>query len=252
MKIGTIALLAIGIMWVRPEVMAGAFTEFTFRSDGPVFPGALFPFLFVTIACGALSGFHSTVASGTTPKMVEKERPTRMIGYGGMLAASFVAVMALVCAISIDQGIYYAMNSSVAATQGTVQGAAAFVNSLGLTGVSTTPEALQAMATAVGEPSIVSRTGGAPTMAIGMAHIMHQFFGGADLMGFWYHFAIMFEALFILTTIDAGTRVARFMLQDALSRRAGHRGGPSTTKPTPTPGRPSTPRGACERLDASR
>ncbi|WP_068427989.1 carbon starvation CstA family protein [Piscicoccus intestinalis] len=216
MKIGTIALLAIGIVVVRPEVTAPAFSELAFRDDGPVFSGALFPFLFVTIACGALSGFHATIASGTTPKLVEKERQTRMIGYGGMLAESFVAMMALVCASSIDRGLYFAMNSSPAATLGTVEGAAAFVNSLGLAGVSTTPDALSSVAAAVGEHSVVSRTGGAPTMAIGLANIMHQFVGGPNLMGFWYHFAIMFEALFILTSVDAGTRVARFMFQDTL------------------------------------
>jgi len=216
MKIGTIALLAVGIVVVRPEIHTPAFTELAFRADGPVFSGPLFPFLFVTIACGALSGFHATIASGTTPKLLEKERQAKMVGYAGMLAESFVAVMALVCAVSIDRGLYFAMNSSPAVTQGTVEGAAAFVNNLGLVGVHTTPDALAATAQAVGESSVVSRTGGAPTMAIGLAHIMHQFLGGSGLMGFWYHFAIMFEALFILTSVDAGTRVARFMLQDAL------------------------------------
>ncbi|MBO3130533.1 carbon starvation CstA family protein [Dermatophilus congolensis] len=216
MKIGTIALLAIGIVVVRPEIATPAFSELAFRDNGPVFSGSLFPFLFVTIACGALSGFHATIASGTTPKLLEKERQARMVGYGGMLAESFVAIMALVCAVSIDRGLYFAMNSSPAVTQGTVEGAAAFVNSLGLMGVSTSADALAATAQAVGEPSVVSRTGGAPTMAIGLAQIMHQFLGGANMMGFWYHFAIMFEALFILTSVDAGTRVARFMLQDTL------------------------------------
>jgi carbon starvation protein len=183
---------------------------------GPVFAGPLFPFLFVTIACGALSGFHALISSGTTPKLVEKERQTRFIGYGGMLMESFVAIMALVAAISIDQGIYYAMNASAAATGGTVEGAVAFVNSLGLTGVDVTAQTLTDTAANVGEESIVSRTGGAPTLALGLANIMQQVLGGASMMAFWYHFAIMFEALFILTAVDAGTRVARFMLQDSI------------------------------------
>ncbi len=193
-----------------------AISEFASGETGPVVSGALFPFLFVTIACGALSGFHALIASGTTPKLVEKERQTRFIGYGGMLMESFVAIMALVAAISIDRGIYFAMNSSAAATGGTVEGAVAFVNGLGLMGVHLTPDMLTSTAEAVGEPSIVSRTGGAPTLALGLAHIMQQLVGGTAMMGFWYHFAIMFEALFILTAVDAGTRVARFMLQDTL------------------------------------
>ena len=216
MKVGTIVLLAVAIVVVRPEITAPAVSEFAGRADGPVFPGALFPFLFVTIACGALSGFHALIASGTTPKMIEKERQVRFIGYGGMLMESFVAIMALVAAVSIDRGIYFAMNSSPADTLGTVQGAAAFVNSLGLSGVQVTPELLQGTADAVGEQSIISRTGGAPTLAVGLAHIMHQLVGGTAMMSFWYHFAIMFEALFILTAVDAGTRVARFMLTDTL------------------------------------
>ncbi|GEK79585.1 carbon starvation CstA family protein [Agrococcus baldri] len=216
MKIGVIAGLAVAIIVVRPEISVPAFTEFASGDTGPVWPGSLFPFLFVTIACGALSGFHALIASGTTPKMVEKEKQTRMLGYGGMLMESFVAIMALVAAISIDQGIYYAMNSAAANTQGTVEGAAAFVQSLGLTGVSVTPEQLSQTAAAVGEESVVSRTGGAPTLALGLAQIMHSWIGGPSMMAFWYHFAIMFEALFILTAVDAGTRVARFMLQDSL------------------------------------
>jgi carbon starvation protein len=216
MKIGTIVLLAVAILIVRPEIVAPAFSEFAGRSDGPVVPGPLFPFLFVTIACGALSGFHALIASGTTPKLVEKERQTRFIGYGGMLMESFVAIMALVAALSIDRGIYFAMNSSAAVTGGTIESAAAFVNSLGLTGVNLTPEMLAQTATDVGEESVVSRTGGAPTLAVGLALIMQQLIGGSGLMAFWYHFAIMFEALFILTAVDAGTRVARFMLQDSL------------------------------------
>ncbi len=215
MKIGVIVMLAGAIVLVRPEIEVPAFTQFAETGLGPVWAGPLFPFLFVTIACGALSGFHALIASGTTPKLVEKERQTRFIGYGGMLMESFVAIMALVAAISIDQGIYFAMNSPASATGGTVEGAVAFVNNLGLQGVMLTPDMLTSTADAVGEPSIVSRTGGAPTLALGIAHIMSSLDGGA-LMAFWYHFAIMFEALFILTAVDAGTRVARFMLQDSI------------------------------------
>ncbi|PWH07370.1 carbon starvation protein A [Brachybacterium endophyticum] len=216
MKIGTIVMLAVAIVVVRPSISTPAVSEFASRTDGPVFTGALFPFLFVTIACGALSGFHAMIASGTTPKLVEKERQMRMIGYGGMLMESFVAIMALVAAVSIDRGIYFAMNSSAAATGGTIEGAAQFVNSLGLTGVNLDPATLSQTAKDVGEESIVSRTGGAPTLAVGLAGIMHKLVGGAGMMAFWYHFAIMFEALFILTSVDAGTRVARFMLADVL------------------------------------
>ena len=216
MKIGTIGMLAVAIIIVRPEIFVPAVTSFAVEGNGPVVAGTIFPFLFVTIACGALSGFHALIASGTTPKLIEKERQTRFIGYGGMLMESFVAIMALVAALSIDQGLYFAMNSSAALTGGTVQGAVAFVNGLGLTGVNLTPELLTQTAADIGENSVVSRTGGAPTLAVGLAHIMQQVFGGAGMMSFWYHFAIMFEALFILTAVDAGTRVSRFMLQDSL------------------------------------
>ena len=181
-----------------------------------MFSGSIFPFLFVTIACGALSGFHALIASGTTPKLIEKERQTRFIGYGGMLMESFVAIMALVAALSIDRGIYFAMNAPAALTGGTVETAAVWVNSLGLSGVNLTPDMLAQTAKDVGEQSIISRSGGAPTLAVGLAHIMQQFIGGPAMMAFWYHFAIMFEALFILTAVDAGTRVARFMLQDSI------------------------------------
>ena len=216
MKIGVIVMLALAIIVVRPEITVPAFSEFASRDNGPVFPGALFPFLFVTIACGALSGFHALISSGTTPKLVEKERQTRYIGYGGMLMESFVAIMALLAAISIDRGLYFAMNSPAALTGGTVESAAAWVNSLGLAGVNISPDLLSQTAANVGEESIVSRTGGAPTLAVGLAHIRQQFIGGTAMMAFWYHFAIMFEALFILTAVDAGTRVARFMLQDSI------------------------------------
>ena len=219
MKIGTIALLAVGIIVVNPTVQMPAVTEFAFNSEGPAFAGSLFPFLFITIACGALSGFHALISSGTTPKLVEKESQIRMIGYGGMIMESFVAIMALVAAVSLDKGIYFAMNAAEPLTGGTAAGTADFINNnLGMSGVETTPEALDQAAADVGEESVVSRTGGAPTLAMGMAHILHQIpgFGGPAAMSFWYHFAVMFEALFILTTIDAGTRVARFMMSDLL------------------------------------
>ena len=216
MKIGMIVMLALAIIVVRPEITVPAFSEFAGRDNGPVFSGAVFPFLFVTIACGALSGFHALISSGTTPKLIEKERQTRLIGYGGMLMESFVAIMALVAAISIDRGIYFAMNAPLALTGGTVESAAQWVNSLGLAGVNITPGELAQTAKDVGEQSIISRSGGAPTLAVGLAHIMQQFIGGTAMMAFWYHFAIMFEALFILTAVDAGTRVARFMLQDSI------------------------------------
>lgn len=216
MKIGVIGMLAVAIIVVRPEIHVPAFSEFAGRDNGPVLSGSLFPFLFVTIACGALSGFHALIASGTTPKLIEKERQTRFIGYGGMLMESLVAIMALVAALSIDRGIYFAMNAPAALTGGTVQTAAAWVNSLGLSGVNLTPDLLAQTAKDVGEQSIISRSGGAPTLAVGLAHIMQQFIGGPAMMAFWYHFAIMFEALFILTAVDAGTRVARFMLQDSI------------------------------------
>ncbi|WP_442860170.1 carbon starvation CstA family protein [Arthrobacter sp. zg-Y20] len=220
MKVGTIVMLAVAIIIVRPEISVPAVSEFAGQDNGPVVAGPLFPFLFVTIACGALSGFHALISSGTTPKMLEKERQTRFIGYGGMLMESFVAIMALVAAVSIDRGIYFAMNASAGATGGTVEGAVAFVNSLGLTGVNLTPDMLSGLASNVGEESIVSRTGGAPTLAVGLATIMHSLIGGPSMMAFWYHFAIMFEALFILTAVDAGTRVARFMLQDTIGNVA--------------------------------
>ena len=216
MKVGVIAMLAISIVIVRPVINVPAMTVYATNGAGPVFSGKLFPFLFVTIACGALSGFHATISSGTTPKLIEKESQARLIGYGGMLMESFVAIMALVAALSVDRGIYFAMNSPAGATGNTVKSAIAYVNSLGLSGVHANANTLTTTAKLVGETSIVSRTGGAPTLAVGLATIMHKIFGGEAMMSFWYHFAIMFEALFILTSVDAGTRVARFMLSDAL------------------------------------
>ena len=212
MKIGTIILLAIGILVTLPVMQNEPVTKFASSGDGPVFAGALFPFVFITIACGALSGFHSLIASGTTPKMIEKETQVRFIGYGAMLMESFVAVMALIAASIIDPGLYYAMNAPAGVLGDTVQSASQAVNGLGF---AITPGELQAAAQAVEEETLVARTGGAPTLAIGMSEI----FAGATgegLRAFWYHFAIMFEALFILTTVDAGTRVGRFMLQDTL------------------------------------
>ncbi|HET9875507.1 MAG TPA: carbon starvation CstA family protein [Mycobacterium sp.] len=222
MKVGTIALLAVGILITRPIMAAPAVSEFARAGNGPVFAGSLFPFLFITIACGALSGFHSLISSGTTPKLLEKESQMRLIGYGGMLTESFVAVMALITASILNQHLYFALNAPPAATGGTASTAAAYVNGLDLGGDPVTAEQISAAAAGVGEQSIVSRTGGAPTLAFGMAEVLQRVFGGAGLRAFWYHFAIMFEALFILTTVDAGTRVARFMLSDAL----GNLGGP--------------------------
>jgi carbon starvation protein len=212
MKIGTIALLAVGLLIARPDVQAQAITDFAREGNGPVFAGSLFPFVFITIACGALSGFHALIASGTTPKMIEKESQVRLIGYGGMLAESFVAISALIAAAIIDPGLYYAMNSPAGLVGDSVQTASEAVATLGFT---ITPEALAAAAEAVEEETLVARTGGAPTLAVGMSEIFAAAFGGG-LQAFWYHFAIMFEALFILTTVDAGTRVGRFMLQDTL------------------------------------
>lgn len=215
MKIGVIGLLAVGILVVRPTIQMPSVTHFALDGTGPVFAGELFPFLFITIACGALSGFHALVSSGTTPKLVEKESQLRMLGYGGMIMESFVAVMAMCAAVILDQHLYFAMNASAALTGGTAESAASYVNSLGLESAGIDAASLSAAAQSVGESSIVSRTGGAPTLAFGMSQILAAVFGGDSLKAFWYHFAIMFEALFILTTIDAGTRVARFMLADA-------------------------------------
>ena len=257
MKVGTIVVLAAGILIVRPVVEMAAVSEFASNTDGPVFAGKLFPFLFITIACGALSGMHAMVSSGTSPKMIQKESQARMIGYAGMLMESFVAIMALAAAVSLSPGIYFSMNTSTD-TLGKLAGsdvvasapcdtandpehhceelAATAVEKLDVTdahgnrmnpqwdswdenGNPTTysgAEALEQLASDVGEPNVVARTGGAPTLSVGMAHILHQIAGGRTMMGFWYHFAIMFEALFILSAVDAVTRVARFQLSDAL------------------------------------
>jgi carbon starvation protein len=213
MKIGTIGLLAIGVLITLPVLENEAITKFASTGTGPVFAGSLFPFVFITIACGALSGFHALISSGTTPKMIEKESQVRLIGYGGMLMESFVAVMAMVAASLLDPGLYYAMNAPAGVVGSTVESAAQAVTNLGFT---LTPGDLQAAADAVEEQTLVARTGGAPTLAVGISEIFSGAFGGEALRAFWYHFAIMFEALFILTTVDAGTRVGRFMLQDTL------------------------------------
>ena len=211
MKIGTIGLLAVGILITLPIMENKAVTDFATNGEGPVFAGALFPFVFIIIACGALSGFHSLIASGTTPKMIEKESQVRFIGYGAMLMESFVAVMAIIAASIIDPGLYYAMNAPAGVLGETAQSASQAVAGFGFT---VSPADLNAAAAAVEEKTLVARTGGAPTLAVGMSEIFSGAFGG--LQAFWYHFAIMFEALFILTTVDAGTRVGRFMLQDTL------------------------------------
>lgn len=211
LKIGTIVALAVGILIVSPVLEMPAVTKFV-DGTGPVFSGDLFPFLFITIACGAVSGFHSLISSGTTPKMLENETHVRMIGYGGMLMESFVAIMALAAASVLDPGIYFAMNSPTALiSTDAVQAAQVITNQLGFPVEAST---LLHTAKEVGESTILSRAGGAPTLAVGMAHIMSQLIPGEGMMAFWYHFALLFEALFILTAVDAGTRVARFMIQD--------------------------------------
>ena len=209
MKIGTILLLALGILLVLPPLKMPAVTRFV-DGTGPVFAGKLFPFAFITIACGAISGFHALVASGTTPKMLTRESDARLIGYGGMLMESFVAIMALCAAALLDPGIYFAINAPLASLGGTAQSAAEVIRGWGFT---VTPDQIQALTASVGEKTLLGRTGGAPSLAVGMAHIFSNAFG-AGLMALWYHFAIMFEALFILTTVDTGTRVGRFMLQE--------------------------------------
>ncbi|HET7881927.1 MAG TPA: carbon starvation CstA family protein [Acetobacteraceae bacterium] len=210
LKVGTILLLAVGIIIVRPDLQMEAVTKFI-DGTGPAWPGSIFPFLFITIACGAVSGWHSLISSGTTPKMIENESQIRFIGYGGMLMESFVAIMAMIAATVIHPGVYFAMNSSTALIGTDPAHAAQVISSWGFT---VTPDMLTQMAKDVGETTIMSRTGGAPTLAVGMASILSDFIGGKLMAGIWYHFAILFEALFILTTVDAGTRVCRFMIQD--------------------------------------
>ncbi len=212
LKIGAIVCLAVGILVIQPELRMPALTAFI-DGTGPVWSGSLFPFLFITIACGAVSGFHALISSGTTPKLIDTETNARFIGYGGMLMESFVAIMALISASILDPGIYFTMNSPAAVIGVTPDSAAAAVTAMGFP---VTADAIAQMAADVGETTIISRTGGAPTLAVGMAHIFAEFLGGKTMMAFWYHFAILFEALFILTAVDAGTRAGRFMLQDLM------------------------------------
>ncbi|HEX2721908.1 MAG TPA: carbon starvation CstA family protein, partial [Gemmatimonadaceae bacterium] len=211
-KIGVVLALALGILIVLPPLQMPALTQFT-DGTGPVFAGKVFPFVFITIACGAISGFHALVASGTTPKLIARESHARMIGYGGMLTESLVAVMALIAACVLTPGVYFAINAPAGVIGTTAATAAEAIRGWGLV---LNPAEMETLARQVGETSLLSRTGGAPSLAVGMAHLFASVLGGSGAMALWYHFAIMFEALFILTTLDAGTRVGRFMLQDLL------------------------------------
>ncbi|RKH40023.1 carbon starvation CstA family protein [Corallococcus sicarius] len=210
LKIGTVLLLAVGIALAAPDLRMPAVTRFV-DGSGPVFSGSLFPFLFITIACGAVSGWHSLIASGTTPKMLASEADARIVGYGGMLMEAFVAIMALIAASVLDPGVYFAMNSPAALIGTTATQAAQTISQWGFV---ITPDVLEQTARDIGETTILSRAGGAPTLAVGMAQILHGLVSGQGMMAFWYHYAILFEALFILTTVDAGTRVGRFMIQE--------------------------------------
>jgi carbon starvation protein len=212
LKLGTVVLLAVAILLLRPELKMPALTRFI-DGTGPIFAGKLFPFVFITIACGAISGFHALVASGTTPKLIRTERDVRLVGYGSMLLESLVAIMAMMAAALLDPGVYFAINSPLAALGGTPDAAVAALSGWGFP---VTVTQMHALAAQVGEATLFARTGGAPSLAVGMASILAGVFG-STLIAVWYHFAIMFEAVFILTTLDAGTRVGRFMLQDALS-----------------------------------
>jgi carbon starvation protein len=210
MKVGTVLLLALAIVIVRPYLQMPSVTKFI-DGTGPVWAGSLFPFLFITIACGAVSGWHSLISSGTTPKMIENESQIPFLGYGAMLMESFVAIMAMIAASVLHPGVYFAMNSGAGIIGTSVTQAAQVVSNMGFV---VTPDQLTQVAHDVGEITVLSRTGGAPTLAVGMAQILSSLFGGQALTAIWYHFAILFEALFILTTVDAGTRVCRFMIQD--------------------------------------
>ena len=210
MKVGTVVLLALAIIIVRPYLQMPSVTKFI-DGTGPVLAGSLFPFLFITIACGAVSGWHSLISSGTTPKMIENESQIPFLGYGAMLMESFVAIMAMIAASVLHPGVYFAMNTGAGILGTTAAQAAVVVSNMGFV---VTPDQLTQVAHDVGEITVLSRTGGAPTLAVGMAQILSSLFGGQALTGIWYHFAILFEALFILTTVDAGTRVCRFMIQD--------------------------------------
>jgi len=211
MKLGTVIMLALAILWLHPEIHMPAITPFI-DGTGPIFGGKLFPFVFITIACGAISGFHALIASGTTPKLITSENDIRVIGYGAMLLESFVAIMAMVAATVLEPGVYFAINSPAGVVGKEALDA---VNTISSWGYQVTVEQMQHLANAMGETTLFARTGGAPSLAVGMASILGNVFG-EHLLALWYHFAIMFEAIFILTTLDAGTRVGRFMLQDML------------------------------------
>ena len=211
-KLGVVAALALGVIIVLPPLQMPAVTQFV-DGTGPVFAGKVFPFAFITVACGAISGFHALISSGTTPKLLERESDARFIGYGAMLTESMVATLALIAACVLTPGTFFAINAPAAAIGTTVESAAEAIRAWGFT---LDPAEFTALTASVGETKLLSRTGGAPSLAVGMAHIFSNVLGGATAMGLWYHFAIMFEALFILTTLDAGTRVGRFMLQDLL------------------------------------
>jgi carbon starvation protein len=213
-KLGVIGMLALGILMVRPELQMPAFTRFV-DGTGPVFAGKIFPFCFITIACGAVSGFHALISSGTTPKMMARESHAWPIGYGAMILESFVAIMAMIASCVVDPGVYFAVNSPAGIVGKTAESAVATISGWGFP---VTALQMASLAHSVGEMTLFNRTGGAPSLALGMAHIFASGGGGDAVLGFWYHFAIMFEALFILTIIDAGTRVGRFMLQDLLGQ----------------------------------
>jgi carbon starvation protein len=212
-KLGTIALLALGIVALRPTLQMPPLTRFV-DGSGPIFAGRIFPFAFITIACGAISGFHSLISSGTTPKLIRREGETRLVGYGAMMAESMVAVMATIAACVLEPGTFFAINSPAGIVGQSPEAAAATISGWGFP---VTAASMHSLAQAVGEQTLFNRTGGAPAFAVGMAHIFSSSLGGQAVMAIWYHFAIMFEALFILTVLDAGTRVGRFMVQDALS-----------------------------------
>ena len=213
-KVGVVLALAAGILLVRPTIQMPPLTRFV-DGSGPVFAGALFPFCFITIACGAISGFHALISSGTTPKLLMHEADARLVGYGSMLMESFVGVMAMVAACALDPGVYFAINSPAGVVGATAQQAAATISGWGFP---LDPATMEQLAKSVGEETLLNRTGGAPSLAVGMAHIFSGSIGGERLLGIWYHFAIMFEALFILTVLDAGTRVGRFMVQELAGR----------------------------------